>query len=179
MAAGGPEAPLGPRRAGKFRDLTEADPLDLLDDQLGNPVEALEPHALARVEIHHDHLDLPTVPGINRPRGIHQGDAAACGQSGTWVHEGRVPLGEGDRHAGGQDGAFTGRQLPLDGGAQVGARVPGLRVRRERYVGVDAADEHLQAGAAHGFTSKARARRSWSGSSMAARISSSRPFWTK
>src|SRR5205823_11623478 len=62
MSSGGPEAPFGPRRVGKLRDLLEADPLDLLDDQLGNPVEALEPHALARVEIHHDHLDLPTVP---------------------------------------------------------------------------------------------------------------------
>ncbi|CAM5250868.1 hypothetical protein SVIOM342S_03376 [Streptomyces violaceorubidus] len=174
-----PEAPLGPRRVGKLRDLTEADPLDLLDDQLGNPVEALEPHALARVEIRHDHLDLPTVPGINRPRGIHEGDTAAGGQSGTWVHEGRVPLGERHRHAGGQNGAFTRRQLAVDGGAQVGTRVSGLRVRRQRHVGVDAPDQHLEVGTAHGFTSKARARRSWSGSSMAARISSSRPLWTK
>jgi hypothetical protein len=76
VTAGGPEAPLGPRRAGKFRDLPEADLLDLLDDQLGNPVETLESHWFVRVEIHHDHLDLPTVPGINRPRGIHQSDTA-------------------------------------------------------------------------------------------------------
>jgi hypothetical protein len=81
MAAGGPEAPVGPRRIGKLRDLLEADPLDLLDHQLGNPVESLEPHRLARVEIHHDHLDLPTVPGINRPRGIHEGDTAAGGET--------------------------------------------------------------------------------------------------
>ena len=181
MTAGGPEAPLGPRRVGKLRHLLEAHLLDLLDDQLGNPVEALEPHALVRVEIHHDHLDLPTVPGINRPRGIHQGDAAAGGEAGSRVHEGRVPLGERDRHPGGQYGPFTGLQLarprwcadrlPRRRDARTPEAVrPGRRAGSARR----AAD-----GRAHGFTSKARARRTWSGSSMAARISSGRPLSMK
>src|SRR5439155_25438162 len=116
MTSGGPEAPFGPRRFGKLRDLLEADLLDLLDDQLGNPVEALEPHGLARVEIHHDHLDLPTVPGINRPRGIHQGDTAAGGEPGPRVHEGRVPLREGDRHPRGKHDPLARLQFTRLGG---------------------------------------------------------------
>ena len=179
MTAGGPEAPLGPRRAGKLRHLVEAHLLDLLDDQLGNPVETIEPHTLARVEIDHDHLDLPTVPGIHRPRGIHQGYAAAGGQTGARVHEGRVPVGQGDGHPGGQNGPLPGLQFTALGGPQIGSRVTGVRVRRKRYVRVDAPDQHVQRVTTHGFTSKARARRTWSGSSMAARISSGRPLSMK
>src|SRR5690606_121728 len=182
MTAGGAEAPCGPRRAGKLRDRHEADPLDLLDDQLGDPVEALEPHGLARVEIHHDHLDLPTVPGINRPRGIHQGDAAARGQTGSRVHERRVPLRQRHRHPGGQDGPFPGGEFARFGGAQIGARVAGVLVRRKRYVRVDAPEEDLQrgtAGPAHGSPAKAGARRAGSGASMAARICSGRPLSMK
>src|SRR4051812_43675714 len=179
VTAGGPEAPLGPRRVGKLRDLLEADPLDLLDDELGNPVEALEPHRLVRVEIHHDHLDLPTVPGINRPRGIHESDTAAGGETGSRVHEGRVPLRQRHRHSGGQHGPLSGLQFTALGGPQIGPRVTRVRVHRKRYVGVDAPDQHVQGVTAHGLTSKARARRAWSGSSMAARISSGRPLSMK
>lgn len=185
MPAGGPEAPFGPHRIGKLRDLLEADPLDLLDHQLGNPVEALEPHALARVEIHHDHLDLPTVPGIHRPWGIHQSHAAARCEAGSGVHKGRVPLRQGDRHTGGQNDPLTGREFATLGGPQIGSGVTGMLVRRQRHIGVDAPHEHAEFAAgtareiAHGFTSKARARLTWSGSLMAASISSGRPFSMK
>lgn len=100
--------PLGPRRAGKFRHLVEAHLLDLLDDQLGDPVESFEPHTLARVQIDHDHLDLSTVPGIHRPGGIHQRQSAARGQPRAGVHKGRVAVGQRDRHPGGQHGALPG-----------------------------------------------------------------------
>ena len=150
MTAGGPETPLGPGRAGKFRHLVEAHLLDLLDNQLGNAVETLEPHALARVEIDHDHLDLPTVPGIHRPRGIHEGDPAAGGQAGSRVHEGRVPVGQGDGHPGGQHGALAGGQLGGLGGHQIAAGVAGVPVRRERDLRVDAADQHVDVMAGRG-----------------------------
>src|SRR5690606_29181781 len=80
------------------------------------------------------------------------------------------------------DGPFPGGEFARFGGAQIGARVAGMLVRRKRYVRVDAPEEDLQrgtAGPAHGFTSKARARRTWSGSSMAARITSARPWSMK
>src|SRR5690606_28671426 len=126
--------------------------------------------------IHHDHLDLSTVPGIHRPRGIHQGHTAAGGQAGPRVHEGGIPLGQGDRHPGGQHGPLAGGQFAGLGGAQIGARVTGVLVSRKGYVRVDTAEEHVEG---HGFTSKARARRTWSGSFMAAWISSWRPWSMK
>lgn len=95
------------------------------------------------------------------------------------MHEGRVPLGERDGHAGGQYGPLTGLELARFGGAQIGPGVPGVLVRRQRYVGVDAAEPDVERGAAHGFTSKARARRIWSGSLMAAWISWGRPWSVK
>lgn len=157
----------------------EAHLLDLLDDKLGNPVESLEPHGLARVEIDHDHLDFPTVPGIHRPRGIHQGDTAACGQAGPRMHEGRVPVGQGDTHPGRQDGPLPGGELGGLGGDEVGPRVAGVPVRRNRHVRVDSADEDVYGVTGHGFTSKARARLTWSGSDMTAWISCGRPFSMK
>ncbi|CAM5373912.1 hypothetical protein SGRIM128S_07112 [Streptomyces griseomycini] len=170
--------PLGPRRAGKLRHLTEADPLDLLDDQLGNPVEALEPHGLARIEIHHDHLDLPTVPGINRPRGITRATPQRAARPDRGCTKAAYPLGQGHRHPGGQHRAFTGRAVSAGlGGAQVrlrrhpGARTPEA-VRPGRRVGAGLESRASTGPRRHGFTSKARARRTWSGSAIAAWISS-------
>src|SRR6478609_8198356 len=152
VAAGGSEAPLGPRRAGEFRHLVEAHLLDLLDDQLGNPVEPFEPHGLAWIEIDHDDLDLPTVPGIDRPWGVHEGHSAAGGEAGAGVHEGGVPVGQGDRHPGGEHRPFARGQLRGLGGDQVGTGVTGVSVAGDRHVRVDPADEYVDGVAHQGFT---------------------------
>lgn len=157
----------------------EAHLLDLLDDQLGNPVEPFEPHGLAWIEIDHDDLDLPTVPGIDRPWGVHEGHSAAGGEAGAGVHEGGVPVGQGDRHPGGEHRPFARSQLRGLGGDQVGTGVTGVSVAGDRHVRVDPADEYVDGVAHQGFTSKARARRIWSGSDMAAWISSGRPLSMK
>lgn len=139
----GAEAPRGPGRAGQLRHLMEADPFDLLDDQLCDPVPPLEPDGLARVKIDHDHFDLPTVPGIHGSRGIHHRHPAPGGQARTRVREGRVAVGQRQRDAGGQHRSLTGRQLGGLGRDQVKTGVPGVGVAGHRDGRVEPPQQHI------------------------------------
>lgn len=81
MTARGAETPRGAYGFRQLIDLVEPYGLYPLDDELCDPVESFEPHALPRIEIDRDDLDLTTVPGIDGPGGVHHGDPVAGGES--------------------------------------------------------------------------------------------------
>ena len=130
-------------RAGQRVHLVEDGVLDPLDDELGDPVAAVEHDRLPRVEVDERHLDLAAVAGVDRAGRVDQRHAVLHREPGPRVHEGGVPLGQRDRDAGREQHALPRRALGVDGGDEVDAGVARVRVRRQRHVGVEPPHEHV------------------------------------
>ena len=107
MPAGGPEPAISPGGPGQNVDLAELGALDSLDDQLGDPVPALEPDRDGGVGVQQRDPYLATVPGIDRSGGIHDRHPVFRGQTGPRVHERRVAVRQGDGHPGGHHGPLA------------------------------------------------------------------------
>jgi hypothetical protein len=58
--------------ARQLTDVVERRVFDPLNHQLRDPVACCEPNRFSRVEVHHDHLDLATVPRVDGARGVDE-----------------------------------------------------------------------------------------------------------
>ena len=72
------------------------------DHELGNTISSLDLEAFIAV-IHHDHLDLAPVPGVDETGGIHHANAVTSRQAAPRHDQPGVHLWYGDRHPGGDD----------------------------------------------------------------------------
>src|SRR5450432_516695 len=138
-------------RPREFRDFVEISTLDALDHELADAVADREADGLTRVEVHHDHLDLTTVPRVDRAGSVDQRYSAPRCEAGPGMYERGVPVGQRDGYAGREHDPFAGRELGRLRGDQIGAGVTGMRVRRHPDVRMNSPDKNRQTG--HGFTS--------------------------
>jgi hypothetical protein len=136
MATGRTVSAGAARRSRQVVDDLEPGVLDALDHQLRDSVAAGQLHGILPIVVDHNEFDLTPVAGVDRSRRIHQPYAAAGGQAGPWMYESGEPLRQRDGHTGRDDRACPRRQLNVDRGHQVGARVAGLGVRRWRKIGI-------------------------------------------
>src|SRR5215470_9748528 len=150
MSTGRPEPAVPARGAGQGLDLMEYRAGHLLDDELGNPVPSPEPDRLSAVGVEQGHLDLATVPGIDRAWRIDNGDPVPGSEPGAGVDEGRVPVRQGDRDPGGHYRPLPRGQRDVHRREQVHARIAGVRPGGQRQLGVQALDEDLHGLRGHG-----------------------------
>src|SRR5437763_1543020 len=81
VAPGRAEPAISAGRAGQRLDLMELWAGHPLDNQLGDPVPALEPYRLRLVGVEQSHLDLATVPGVHGAGRIDGRDAVPGSQA--------------------------------------------------------------------------------------------------
>ena len=92
---------------------------------------------LGLVSVEQGDHQLAAVAGINGAGCVHNGDTVLGRQAGARVHQTNVAFGQGDCHAGGDEGAFARFQFEVDAGAQVSAGVAGLCVGGCGQLGVE------------------------------------------
>src|SRR5436190_14577855 len=142
VPARGPEATVAACRTRERLHLVQHHARHLLDDQLGDPVAALETDHVVGVGVEQGDPDLATVPRVHGSRRIDQRDAVPRGEPGPRVDEGGVAVGQGDRDPGGDNGPLPGFQPHLGGREQVQPGVAGVRAGRQRQVRIEPPDEH-------------------------------------
>ena len=143
MSTGGSETAGTTGRIGQFSSLDEGCVLDFLDDQLCDAVAALDVNGLAGIVVDEEHRDLTAVSGVDRAGRVHHGQSVLDGQAGAWMDERRMTVRECDSDAGGDHGPLPRRQCDVDGAAQVGTSIAGLRVGRQRHTRIESGDENL------------------------------------
>ncbi len=116
---------------------------DPLYDQLSDPITAFNGHRPYGIEIDHRDLDLASVSGVDRSRGVGNGQPFTDRQAAAWMDESRVAIWQRDGNPGRKQGPLCRRHLPIDGRQQVKACVTGVRVRGDGKVGVDTHDEDV------------------------------------
>ena len=152
------EAPFAPLRAGQLGQRDERHVLDGLDHELGYPVPPPDREGIIGVGVDQEDLDLAPVAGVDQSGGVEAGDAVAVGQPGAGLDEGGVPLGHGHRQPGRNQGPATPRgQGGILAGDEVGAGVAGPGVGRDRQIGVEPENGHLE----HTGTIRSRAVLAW------------------
>src|SRR5215468_2978366 len=80
VPAGGAKAAVRAGRARQRLHLAQLHAGDLLDDQLGDSVAALEADRVLAVGVEQGDPDLATVPCVHRARRVDQGDTVPCGE---------------------------------------------------------------------------------------------------
>ena len=119
--------------------------LDPLDHELGDPVAAPHLVPLARIGVDQKDPQLVAVAGVDEAGGVEAGDAMAQGEAAAGLHEPGEARRNGDGDARGyQRPSTTGGQLGVLPRHQVGAGVVDACIRRQRQLGVEAADGDLQ-----------------------------------
>lgn len=101
------------------RHLDQLGKFDPLHQELGNAVTTPYRNWLLGVEIDQRHLDLSTVPGIDRPGTVHDRQADAAGQTRTRMDQSDHSVRNGDGDPGRHQGPVAGRQVHIDGTEQV------------------------------------------------------------
>jgi hypothetical protein len=124
----------------------ESRALEPLDHQLRDPVAPLELDRQPRVVVDQQHLDLAAVARVDGARGVHDRQAVPGGEPGPGVHQGDVPLRQRDRDPGRHQRPLPRFERHVDRGHQVGARVAGVRVGRQRQPRVEQLDGDLEVG---------------------------------
>jgi len=114
-----------------------------LDDELRDPVAALELDRLSGVGVEQRHPDLATVPRVHGSRRIHDRDPVLRGQPRAGMHERGVPVRQRDGHAGRHHRPLAGPEFHVHRGDQVNAGVPGVRPDRQRQFRVQPLDEDV------------------------------------
>lgn len=151
-------------------DLDELDAFDGLDDQLRDPVAAVNHERLLAVEVHENHLQFVAVAGIDQPRRVENGHSVAKGQSAARLDEPGVA--ERDRHGdpGRDERPATGRDHDIGARAQIEPGVAVVRVAGHGQLGVQQDDRdtkhvgegnHRVSGAASSAGSKVRRMLVW------------------
>src|SRR6266550_6425360 len=97
VPAGGAEAAFRAGRARQRLHLVQHHAGDLLDDQLGDPVTALETDRVVAIGVEQGDPDLATVPCVHRARRVDKGDTVPRGEPRPWMDEGGIAVGQGDR----------------------------------------------------------------------------------
>src|SRR5262245_52828373 len=142
VPAGGPEAATATCRPRQRLHFVQHHVRHPLDDQLGDPVAALEADGVVAIGVEQGDPDLATVPRVHGARRIDQRDAVPRGEPGPRMDERGVAVGQRDRDPGGNDGPLPGFQPHLSGREQVQPRVAGVSTGRQRQARVEPLDEH-------------------------------------
>jgi len=119
--------------------------LDSLDDELGDAVTAPEPYRHSGVGVQQSHLYLATVPRVHGAWRINDRDTVPGGEARSRMDEGCVTGWQRDGNSRAQQRALARRKLDVLGRYQVGARVTWMRVRRQRKIGIQSLDQHIDA----------------------------------
>jgi hypothetical protein len=118
--------------------------LDSLNDQLGDPVTALEADGAVGVSIEQGHPNLATVPRIDGAWSVHERDTMPGGQAGPRMHERRIAVGQRDGNAGRHHGPLAGGKLHVGGREQIGARIAGMGADRQRDARIKPLDQDMR-----------------------------------
>ena len=132
--------PLGARQP---FDLDEPRSLEPLEHQLGDAITARHLDSGGGVEVDQQHLDLAAITGVDGSRRVHDGHPALSRKTRTGVNQRDITSRQRNADARGYQRPLSGRKGEVDGAQQVCAGIPGMGVRRQRHVVVDAADQHL------------------------------------
>lgn len=132
-----------PLRLRQRVDLLEVGVLDLLHDELGDAVAPPERQRHGPIMVDQADLDLTAVPGVHGSRRVDHAQARAGGKPGPGVHESGVALRQRHRDAGAHEGSFARLEGQIAGGDQVGSRVAGFGVGRDRDIGVESGQQDL------------------------------------
>ena len=132
---------LSPGRGRKRIGRHEITAADLLEDELGDAVADLHDEIRGRVQI--DQVDeyFASVPGVDRSGGVDHGDPVPSRQPRAWVDEAHPPPGEGEGNPGRDECPLPRPQHNPGNGAQIGARVPCLRITRQPGIRMDRLNE--------------------------------------
>jgi hypothetical protein len=125
-------------------DLDEVGPLDSLNHELSQPVATSELDRTDRIQVDHDHLDLASIPGVDRPRSVDQCHATPCREPGPGVDERGVTKGQRDRRARGDDRPLPRSELNVNRSHQIRPGIAVVGVRRRRQVGIQSLQQDLE-----------------------------------
>lgn len=121
-------------------DHREVGGLDALNDQLRDPVTAVQGHRIVQIVIDQLHENLAAIASIHRAGGVDDPQAVLGAEAGSRMHKAGVPVWEGNRDAGADQQAFAGTDRHIRGGHEVSPGVAWIRVRGRRDFGVEEAD---------------------------------------
>jgi hypothetical protein len=121
---------------GEFVNVDEVCPLHPLNHKLGNSVTTgyfCSSHPIVVDEIHEY---FTAVPRVDRPGRVQHGHAEPGRQARAGMHQADVPVRERERHPGAHERAPARRKFHVFGGDEVGPRVAGMRIGRQRKIKV-------------------------------------------
>ena len=126
-------------------DLDEVDVGDGLHDQLRDAFAPSHLERFGRVVVDQAHLELAAVARVDQARRVEAGHTVFEGETAAGLYEPGVPLGQGDRHASGdQRPAIRGREGHVLAGQEVHAGVAGTGIGGQGQVGVEAEDGQIE-----------------------------------
>ncbi len=95
-----PESTFTTRRFSKLINEHRLEARNRDDDELGDSVAGLDPENLGWIVVEQKHSDLPSIPGINKARSVHQRYSVAQRQTGPRHDQTRVAFRDLDRQSG-------------------------------------------------------------------------------
>lgn len=104
------------------------------DDELRDTITNLELNRLVLIQVDQRHLDLASVPRVDGSGSVDDGQTGTDGKPRPGVDEPHMPIGDGDSNAGGDESALPRPKNDVFPTTQVGSRVSGQCVARQRRV---------------------------------------------
>ena len=104
------------------------------DDELRNTITNLELDGLVLIQVDQRHLDLASVSRVDGSGSVDDGQTGTDGKPRPGIDEPHMPIGDGDTNAGGDEPTLTRPENDVFPTTQVGSRVSGQCVARQRRV---------------------------------------------
>lgn len=130
---------------GELVDLDEGHLFHSLDHQLSDPFASPDLERFGGIGVDQQHLQFASVPTVDQAGRVENRHTMASCQTTAGLHEARVTIR--DRHGearGHETPTPCWRERDIFGCDQVAASVSGLRVGRERQVGIETKDREFE-----------------------------------